>query len=34
MLNIRDIEQGLENLERIPGAKVNIELALVRVFHI
>ncbi|APC12019.1 MULTISPECIES: ShlB/FhaC/HecB family hemolysin secretion/activation protein [Providencia] len=26
LLNIRDIEQGLENLERIPGAKANIEL--------
>ncbi|HEF8774421.1 TPA: ShlB/FhaC/HecB family hemolysin secretion/activation protein [Providencia stuartii] len=26
VLNLRDLEQGLENLERIPGVKTNIEL--------
>lgn len=26
ILNLRDLEQGLENLERIPGVKANIEL--------
>ncbi|MGO2333934.1 ShlB/FhaC/HecB family hemolysin secretion/activation protein [Providencia sp.] len=27
ILNLRDIEQGLENLERIPNAKIDIELS-------